>query len=123
MKGFLQALTVFALTRAVLGDGKGPRQKGLKDPKRNNIVFIMSDDQDRRLGSLDHMPILQRELVGKGVEFENQYVASRTTKTIQHRAKSFKSFGTVANCCPARASFLRGQAAHSTNITHVRPPG
>lgn len=75
-----------------------------KNCKRPNIVLIMSDDQDRRLGSLDYMPILQRELIGKGVEFENHY-------------------GTVSNCCPSRASFLRGQAAHSTNITHVRPPG
>lgn len=64
----------------------------------------MSDDQDRRLNSLDHMPVLQREMIAKGVEFENH-------------------FGTVSNCCPSRASFLRGQAAHNTNITHVRPPG
>ncbi|KAK7949367.1 Arylsulfatase [Apiospora aurea] len=72
--------------------------------KRPNVIIIMSDDQDRLLGSLDFMPVLQREMMGHGVEFENHY-------------------GTVSNCCPSRASFLRGQAAHSTNITHVRPPG
>jgi N-acetylglucosamine-6-sulfatase len=77
---------------------------GITKCQKSNIVFIMSDDQDRQLGSLSYMPILQRELVGKGVEFENH-------------------FGTVSNCCPSRASLLRGQAAHSTNITHVRPPG
>ncbi|KAH7324252.1 arylsulfatase [Stachybotrys elegans] len=77
---------------------------GRKNCHKPNIVFIMSDDQDRQLGSLDYMPVLQRELVAKGVEFENH-------------------FGTVSNCCPSRASLLRGQAAHSTNITHVRPPG
>jgi hypothetical protein len=75
MKGVLQVLSAFALTGAVLGDGNGPRPKGPKDHKKSNIIFIMSDDQDRRLGSLDHMPILQKELVGKGVEFENHYVA------------------------------------------------
>lgn len=32
-------------------------------------------------------------------------------------------FGTVALCCPARATLLRGQAAHNTNITHVGAPG
>ncbi|KAH7411555.1 arylsulfatase [Phaeosphaeria sp. MPI-PUGE-AT-0046c] len=92
MKASQSLLAVLALA--------GPALAG----KKPNIVFIMSDDQDRQLGSLDYMPVLQRELVGKGVEFENH-------------------FGTVANCCPSRASFLRGQAAHNTNVTHVRPPG
>ncbi|KAJ3526385.1 hypothetical protein NM208_g11212 [Fusarium decemcellulare] len=72
--------------------------------KRPNIVMIISDDQDRQLGSMDYMPALHRELMSKGVEFTNH-------------------FATVSNCCPSRASLLRGQAAHSTNITHVRPPG
>ncbi|KAF4964609.1 hypothetical protein FZEAL_10853, partial [Fusarium zealandicum] len=82
----------------------GHASAGDQSVKRPNIVMIMSDDQDRRLGSLDYMPALQRDLVGKGVEFTNH-------------------FATVSNCCPSRASLLRGQAAHSTNITHVRPPG
>lgn len=71
--------------------------------KKPNVVIVMSDDQDRLLGSLDYMPAVQK-MMGDGVEFENHY-------------------GTISNCCPSRATFLRGQAAHSTNITHVRPPG
>ena len=71
--------------------------------KRLNIVLILSDDQDRRLGSLEHMPVLQRELVAKGTEFINHYA-------------------TVSLCCPSRASLLRGQQAHNTNITHVAGP-
>lgn len=69
-----------------------------------NIVFIMTDDQDRRLGSLDYMPVVQRELVGKGVEFSNHYT-------------------TQALCCPSRSSLLRGQQVHNTNITNVVKPG
>ncbi|KAI1860469.1 hypothetical protein JX265_009868 [Neoarthrinium moseri] len=64
----------------------------------------MSDDQDRLLNSCDYMPALQRELVAKGTTFTNH-------------------FATVSNCCPSRASLLRGQNAHNTNITHVRAPG
>lgn len=69
-----------------------------------NIVFIMTDDQDKRLGSLDYMPVVQRELVGKGVEFSNHYT-------------------TQALCCPSRSSLLRGQQVHNTNITNVVKPG
>lgn len=72
--------------------------------KKHNIVLIFTDDQDLHLGSLDHMPILQRELVAKGTQFINHYA-------------------TVAQCCPSRASLFRGQAAHNTNITDVRGPG
>jgi N-acetylglucosamine-6-sulfatase len=72
--------------------------------KRPNIVLIMTDDQDKQLDSLSHMPILQRELVDKGLEISNH-------------------FATVSVCCPSRASFLRGQMAHSTNITNIAWPG
>ncbi|KAI3328131.1 arylsulfatase [Xylariaceae sp. AK1471] len=74
-------------------------------PKQpDNIILIFTDDQDLHLGSLDHMPILQKELVEKGTQFVNHYA-------------------TVALCCPSRASLLRGQAAHNTNITYVSNPG
>lgn len=69
-----------------------------------NIVFIMTDDQDKRLGSLDYMPVVQRELVAKGTEFSNHYT-------------------TQALCCPSRSSLLRGQQVHNTNITNVVKPG
>lgn len=69
-----------------------------------NIVFIMTDDQDKRLGSLDYMPVVQRELVEKGTEFSNHYT-------------------TQALCCPSRSSLLRGQQVHNTNITNVVKPG
>lgn len=71
---------------------------------RPNIVLLLSDDQDRRLGSTDFQGVLQRQLVAKGTEFINHHV-------------------TVAQCCPSRTSLFRGQAAHNTNVTHVRAPG
>lgn len=64
----------------------------------------MSDDQDYQLGSLDAQPTVRQELIAKGLALENHFV-------------------TVAQCCPSRTSFLRGQAAHNTNLTHVAAPG
>ncbi|KAI0973838.1 arylsulfatase [Xylaria arbuscula] len=72
--------------------------------QRPNIVFIMTDDQDLHLGSLDHQPIVKKELAEKGTTFSRHYV-------------------TIAKCCPSRASLLRGLAGHNTNITEVSAPG
>ncbi|KAI1271292.1 arylsulfatase [Xylaria sp. FL0933] len=69
-----------------------------------NIVFIMTDDQDLHLGSLNYMPVVKKEIAEKGTTFSRHYV-------------------TVAKCCPSRASLLRGQAGHNTNITEVSAPG
>jgi arylsulfatase A-like enzyme len=71
--------------------------------KPPNIVFIISDDQDARLGSMNYMQNVQRSIVGEGINVVNH-------------------FGTVALCCPSRATLLRGQAAHNTNVTHVGGP-
>lgn len=57
-------------------------------PKKPNIVFIMTDDQDRRLGSTDFQSILHRELISKGTEFTNHWT-------------------TTAQCCPSRAEVSR----------------
>jgi N-acetylglucosamine-6-sulfatase len=74
------------------------------DSKPKNIIMIMTDDQDRLLGSTDFQSSLKREFFDKGVEVTNHYV-------------------TVAQCCPSRTAFLRGQHAHNTNVTHVIAPG
>jgi N-acetylglucosamine-6-sulfatase len=72
--------------------------------KQHNIVMIFTDDQDLHLGSLVNMTQLQEKLIKQGTTFTNHWA-------------------TVALCCPSRASLLRGQAAHNTNITNVGPPG
>ncbi|KAI0477084.1 arylsulfatase [Xylariaceae sp. FL0804] len=72
--------------------------------KKPNILFIMTDDQDKRMGSTNYQPVLQKEIYAKGVEFPNHFV-------------------TTAQCCPSRTSLMRGQMAHQTNVTHVNAPG
>ena len=68
-----------------------------------NFIFIMTDDQDALMGSLDYMPKLQAHMVDEGTMYT-------------------KHFCTVAICCPSRVSLLTGKAAHNTNVTDVKMP-
>lgn len=72
--------------------------------QRPDIVFIFTDDQDLHLNSLDYMQNVQKLIVDEGTTFT-------------------KHFATVSNCCPSRASLLRGQHGHNTNITLLVPSG
>lgn len=65
---------------------------GSRRGQKENIVVIMTDDQDARLGSLDVQTYVQRELIAKGLSLTNH-------------------FATVAQCCPSRTSWLRGQVS------------
>ncbi|KAI1313210.1 arylsulfatase-like protein [Xylaria venustula] len=70
---------------------------------RSNIVFILTDDQDLHMGSLDYMPFVKEHLINRGTSFR-------------------KHFCTTALCCPSRVSLWTGKAAHNTNVTDVLPP-
>jgi arylsulfatase len=71
--------------------------------KRPNFLFILTDDQDRQLGSPEYMPKTLSRIKDKGVEFTNHFV-------------------TTALCCPSRVSLWTGRQAHNTNVTDVNPP-
>jgi arylsulfatase A-like enzyme len=70
---------------------------------RPNIIFILTDDQDIHLDSLQYMPFVQKHLLHQGTYFAKHYC-------------------TTAVCCPARATLWTGKAAHNTNVTDVNPP-
>ena len=71
--------------------GKG----GVQATERPNFIFILTDDLDVRSTSV--MPELQSLLVDQGTTFDEAFV-------------------TDPLCCPARATFLRGQYPHNTGI-------
>ncbi len=68
-----------------------------------NIVLIMADDLDARLGTLDYTPHIRQLLQQQGTTFENALVP-------------------VSLCCPSRASLLRGQYVHNHGIYTNGPP-
>ncbi|KAL6236185.1 hypothetical protein BDW75DRAFT_229751 [Aspergillus navahoensis] len=68
-----------------------------------NILFILTDDQGKYMGGLDHMPRLQDLLVQKGATYS-------------------KHFCSTAVCCPSRANIWTGRMPHNTNVTDVSLP-
>lgn len=67
-----------------------------------NIVVITTDDQDDT-GSLSTMPKVKSLLADQGITFKN-------------------SFTDFPLCCPSRASFLTGQAAHNHGVLENSGP-
>lgn len=94
--GFGLALLVMAL-----GGSNSNMLGGTADGDRPNIVFILTDDQDAE--SIAFMPQLQSLLKEEGTTFTNFFV-------------------NVSLCCPSRASILRGQYSHDTEILTNSPP-
>ncbi|KAK2612612.1 hypothetical protein QQS21_001384 [Conoideocrella luteorostrata] len=92
-------VTALALAFKVIASGHEARTGQTKP----NFVFIMTDDQDLHLNSLDYQAAVQKHLARKGTTFK-------------------KHFCTVALCCPSRVSLLTGKAAHNTNVTDVKAP-
>lgn len=65
--------------------------------QRPNILFILMDDLDVKLNTMDYMQNLQELLVVRGTSVDNFFVTSPV-------------------CCPARVSILRGQYTHSHQV-------
>ncbi|ROW07678.1 hypothetical protein VMCG_03347 [Cytospora schulzeri] len=110
---FPGVIAASTLVGAVLGAGLddvllgqqnvlGPSSKPAST-KKPNIIFVLTDDQDLHMDSLDYMPHLKEHLIDKGTLFK-------------------RHFCTTAICCPARVSLWTGMLAHNTNVTDVNPP-
>ena len=93
-----------ALAAAVclLGAAPGVPQDG-KDPRRPNVVVVMTDDQT--VESLRVMPRVDSMLRDEGVEFTNNFASNPL-------------------CCPSRATYLTGQYPHNHGVLrNVAPNG
>ncbi|KAG0645633.1 Arylsulfatase [Hyphodiscus hymeniophilus] len=78
-------------------------QVALKQSERPNIVFILTDDQDLHMDSLDYMPLLKKHIIDHGTFYKSHYCST-------------------AICCPSRVTLWTGRNAHNTNVTDVFPP-
>ena len=85
-------------TQRVFGPPRRPHASS-----KPNIVFILTDDQDLHMNSLDYSPLIKKHLIDQGTLYK-------------------KHFCTTAICCPARVSILTGKLSHNTNVTDVSPP-
>lgn len=75
----------------------------LPRPEHPNIIFILADDLDAMLGTLDTMPNLKLLLTDQGLTLQDFFVSD-------------------AECCPSRATILRGQYVHSHQVYTNKPP-
>lgn len=93
---------ILALSASAVAASGG--QKVLDSSKKApNVVFVLTDDQDLHMDSLNYMPRVQKNLIQEGTFFK-------------------KHFCTIAVCCPSRASLWTGKAAHNTNVTDLWLP-
>lgn len=96
----MRASLVFGSIAAALGVASALKTPRAKQP---NIVFIITDDQDKELDSMDYLPKINQYLTQQGTTYDRHYC-------------------TVALCCPSRVSLLTGLQAHNHNVTDVVPP-
>ena len=77
---------------------KRKRKRKKKPNEKNNILLLLTDDQDILLGSFNtkkYMPIVHQQLIEMGVTFEQG--------ALTH----------VPICCPSRSSILTGKYLHT----------
>jgi len=66
-------------------------------PPQPNIIFILADDMRYDDLNARYMPQTTKELVEKGMSFQNAFVSNPL-------------------CCPSRATIMRGQYSHNTDV-------
>jgi len=71
--------------------------------RKPNIVFVLTDDQDLHMQSMDYLPLVKKHLADKGTFYKRHYCST-------------------ALCCPTRVTLWTGKLAHNTNVTDVSPP-
>ena len=75
--------------------------EAIAEAARHNVVLILTDDED--VGAHAFMPKTKALIEDQGATFANYFIS-------------------YPWCCPSRASILRGQYAHNTNIVGNEPP-
>lgn len=72
--------------------------------KKPNIVFVLTDDQDLRLGSMQAMPYLRETVLPQAANLSNFFIHTPI-------------------CCPSRATLLSGRYVHNNKVSSVQDGG
>ncbi len=64
---------------------------------RPNFLFVLTDDLDGKLGTLQYMPNLQKQMISQGLVLDDYLISTPV-------------------CCPSRSSILRGQYTHNHQV-------
>ena len=73
-------------------------------PKKPNILFVLTDDQDRQLGSTAVMPNLAKYVTDRGANVTNFFVNTPI-------------------CCPSRSTIFSGRYNHNLRASAYPDPG
>src|SRR5262245_14252803 len=107
-RSFLPSVSLLILCGfAVLQAGAAPRTRALhpESSARPNIVFILTDDQDLDLESLNYMPLTRQLIAQRGMTFQQDFVPPSL-------------------CCPSRSTILTGLYPHNHKVyTNHGPDG
>jgi N-acetylglucosamine-6-sulfatase len=102
MRRAYKHLVLVALVSLFVGLGmtasyqEGSLAQTAADPQPN-IVFILADDMRKDDLNARYMPQTTAELVDQGMSFQNAFVSNPL-------------------CCPSRATIMRGQYSHNTDV-------
>ena len=83
--------------------GGGDAVTVLEVDERPNIILILADDLDEKLGTTQYMPNLKTHLTDRGVTVENFLI-------------------TTPMCCPSRVNLLRSQYTHNHQVFNNESP-
>ncbi|KAH8799680.1 alkaline-phosphatase-like protein [Xylogone sp. PMI_703] len=100
--GISLVVTIFSIF-LLANDVSSTDSQAFNKEKSPNMLFIMSDDQDLLMDSMDYMPKVHSLLAAKGTTFSKHYCTSSL-------------------CCPSRISLFTGKCVHNTNVTDVKVP-
>lgn len=96
----MAVMLVFLASGSPRPGGEEPDNAAIAQAEPPNIVFILTDDM--RKDDLSYMPNTRNLIQRRGTTFDNAFV-------------------TYSLCCPARATFLRGQYTHNHRVLTNAP--
>ena len=102
--GWATCLRVLLLSSVALPGRVGSSYLAKEKAKKANILFLLTDDQDRQLGSMAVLPSVEKYVTGAGANVTNMFVNTPI-------------------CCPSRSTLFSGRYNHNLRAAAYPEPG